>query len=156
MKKIFNVLFKSTSYFFRDLIIYILIFSILGGLAINFFYNIGIDYKNKVLEEYNLANYVYQPALKTEIYSRDNVLLAEIYNEKRSYIPYSEMPELLVKAMISTEDRRFYEHNGVDLFGIGRAFIKNIASGKLKGEGASTITQQITRELFLSQQKTIE
>lgn len=156
LKKIINGMFRTTSYFLRDLLIYILIFTVIGGFVVNFVYNAGIDYKEKVLQEYNLANYVYQPALKTEIYSRDNVLLAEIYNEKRSYIPYSEMPEILVKTMVATEDRRFYEHNGVDIYGIGRAVFKNLASGKLKAEGASTITQQITRELFLSQEKTIE
>ena len=156
MYKLINSIFRTTSYFFRDMLIFILIFSIIGCGTIGYLYDFGMDYKNEVLQEYNISNYTYQPALKTEIYSRDGVLLAEIYNEKRSYIPYSEMPEMLVNAMVSVEDRRFYSHNGVDLFGIGRAFFKNIASGNLKGQGASTITQQITRELFLSQERTFE
>ena len=75
LKKIINGMFRTTSYFLRDLLIYILIFTVIGGFVVNFVYNVGIDYKEKVLQEYNLANYVYQPALKTEIYSRDNVLL---------------------------------------------------------------------------------
>lgn len=142
--------------FIRDLIIYILVFSLLLSIVGLFGLKIYNNYRNKILNEYNLSTYAYSPSLKTEIYSEDNVLLAEVYNEDRTYIPMSDMPELLKESMVAVEDRRFYEHNGVDAYGIVRALVKNITSGNLRGQGASTITQQLTRELFLSQDKTIE
>ena len=142
--------------FVRDLLIYMLVFMILltgGGLyGLNYYSN----YRDKILSEYNLTTYTYSPSLKTEIYSEDGILLAEVYNENRTYIPSSDMPELLKEAMVSVEDRRFYSHNGIDAYGIVRALVKNVTSGSLKGQGASTITQQLTRELFLSQEKTVE
>ena len=152
LKKIGLVLLS----FMRDLIIYILIFSLLMSAGIFYGVNYYFNYKDKVLTQYNISTYNYTPSLKTEIYSSDNVLLAEVYNENRTYIPSSDMPKLLKEAMVSVEDRRFFEHNGVDAYGIVRALVKNVTSGSLKGQGASTITQQLTRELFLSQEKTVE
>ena len=72
----------------------------------------------------------------------------------REKIQPGEMPLLVKQAFIAAEDRRFYEHNGVDLWGIGRALVRNVRQGAVR-EGASTITQQLARTVFLSQDRTI-
>ena len=95
----------------------------------------------------------YRPSAVTRVYSVDRVLLAELYAEKRDPVPLADMPSYLIKAVIATEDRAFYHHNGVDLKGILRAAAKNVLSGRL-AEGASTITQQLSKTLFLTPQKT--
>ena len=72
----------------------------------------------------------------------------------REKIQPGEMPLLVKQAFIAAEDRRFYEHNGVDVWGIGRALVRNVRQGSVR-EGASTITQQLARTVFLSQDRTI-
>src|SRR5690606_34629470 len=62
--------------------------------------------------------------------------------ENREYVEFSKIPELLRNAFVATEDKRFYEHDGVDFFAIGRAVVKDIIA-RSAVEGASTITQQL-------------
>ncbi len=69
-------------------------------------------------------------------------------------VSYQEIPKDLREAIVATEDRRFFEHNGVDFLGIGRALLRDLQSGGLK-EGGSTITQQLARNLFLTQERTL-
>jgi len=95
----------------------------------------------------------YRPSAVTRVYSADQVLLTELYVEKRDPVPLADMPPYLTKAIIATEDRAFYRHNGVDLKGILRAAVKDVLSGRL-AEGASTITQQLSKTLFLTPEKT--
>lgn len=94
----------------------------------------------------------FQPSSVTRLYSADNVLLAELFVEKRHPIPLDRIPQDLKQALVATEDRAFYQHSGVDLKGILRAAIKNILVGKF-AEGASTISQQLARTLFLTPKK---
>ncbi|MCP3952664.1 MAG: penicillin-binding protein 1A [Desulfobacterales bacterium] len=96
----------------------------------------------------------YTPSAVTRIYSADNQLLAEIYAEKRDPVGLEDIPDSLKKALITTEDRKFYSHGGVDIKGIARAIVKDIRAGEFV-EGASTITQQLTKTLFLTHKKTI-
>ncbi|MBW5448194.1 PBP1A family penicillin-binding protein [Cohnella sp. CFH 77786] len=72
----------------------------------------------------------------------------------REYVPINQIPKLVQQAFVATEDKRFYEHGGVDLFGIGRALVKDIIHRSAK-EGASTITQQVARNIFLNADKTL-
>jgi penicillin-binding protein 1A len=72
----------------------------------------------------------------------------------RDKLPTGKMPLLLQKAFVAAEDRRFYMHDGVDTVGIGRALLRNISQGSVE-EGASTITQQLARTVFLSQDRTL-
>jgi penicillin-binding protein 2A len=72
----------------------------------------------------------------------------------REYAPIQDIPQLVKDTFVAVEDKRFYEHNGVDLIGIGRALVKDIISFSKK-EGASTITQQVARNLFLNADKTL-
>ena len=96
----------------------------------------------------------YQPSAITRIYSSDQQLLDEIYIEKRDPVPLSDIPPMLVKAILATEDRRFYKHRGIALKGILRAMAANLKSGRFS-QGASTITQQLAKTLFLTPRKTL-
>ncbi len=96
----------------------------------------------------------FRPHAVTRVYSADKELLAELYLEKRDPVPLESMPRYLTAALIATEDRKFYKHSGVDMKGIARAIIKDIRAGKFV-EGASTITQQLAKTLFLTPRKTI-
>ena len=96
----------------------------------------------------------FKPDAVTRIYSADKVLLAELFLEKREPVPLEKIPGLLTAALVATEDRKFYKHSGVDLKGIARAIIKDIKAGEFV-EGASTITQQLSKTLFLTPRKTV-
>ncbi len=96
----------------------------------------------------------FKPSSVTRIYSADNTILAEIFAEKRDPVPLSQIPVYLKKAIVAIEDKNFYSHSGVDLKGIARAAIKDVKAGKFV-EGASTITQQLAKTLFLTPEKNI-
>jgi penicillin-binding protein 1A len=96
----------------------------------------------------------FRPHAVTRIFSVNKVLLAEVYLEKRDPVPLKQIPLYLRAALVATEDRKFYKHSGVDVKGIARAIIKDIMAGKFI-EGASTITQQLAKTLFLTPRKTI-
>ena len=81
--------------------------------------------------------------LATEVISSDGVTIGKFYNENRTMIKYNALPQELVKALVSTEDERFYEHSGIDSRGTLRAVMSVGTSG-----GASTITQQLAKLLF--------
>ena len=114
---------------------------------------------------YSLVNYLeipdvkdlstYRPRSATRLYADDNALFAELFVEKRIPIPLKEMPDRLREAFIAVEDVRFYHHAGFDLRGIGRAFYRNLIRKGLS-EGASTITQQLARNLFLAPTKSVK
>ena len=94
----------------------------------------------------------YQPSLITAVFSDDDRKIGEFYRERRIVVPLSTIPVTLQQAFIAAEDARFYKHQGVDIFGIIRAFIKNIEAGSIV-QGGSTITQQVTRSFLLSSEK---
>ena len=79
----------------------------------------------------------------TEIISSDGVVIGKFYKENRTPVKYHELPQHLVKALVATEDERFYEHSGIDAKGTLRAVVKLAQDG-----GASTITQQLAKNLF--------
>lgn len=81
----------------------------------------------------------------SEIYSADSVLLGRFFNENRTPVTYSEISPILIRTLIDTEDERFYQHRGIDFQGIFAAF-KDMLGGRARG--ASTITQQLAKNLF--------
>jgi len=89
-----------------------------------------------------------------QIRARDGTLLFNGGHGPTRQVPYRQIPKALVQAIVATEDRRFYEHRGIDLLGIGRALVRNTEAGELR-EGGSTITQQLARTLFLTQERTL-
>ncbi len=73
----------------------------------------------------------------------------------RELLNYSDIPPVLVQAILSIEDRRFFEHSGVDVSGLTRAFLRNVGDERL-GQGGSTITQQLVKNTYLSPEKTFQ
>ena len=86
--------------------------------------------------------------------SSNGAVIQKLGPATREKIEPGQMPLLVKQAFIAAEDRRFYEHDGVDLWGIGRALVRNVRQGAVR-EGASTITQQLARTVFLSQDRTL-
>ncbi len=84
----------------------------------------------------------------TRIYSEDGQVIGRLWEEKRTVVPVSGLPQHLINAFVAAEDARFFEHQGVDVQGIARAFLKNLSAGKVE-QGGSTITQQVTKSLIL-------
>ena len=82
----------------------------------------------------------------SEIYSADSVLIGRFYKENRTPVKYEEVTPAFWKALISTEDERFYSHHGIDFMGIGGAIKDAVTRGD--GRGASTITQQLAKNMF--------
>jgi penicillin-binding protein 1A len=96
----------------------------------------------------------YSPLQSSFIYSTDGKTLAELYLERRTYLAHYNIPPLVKKAFIAVEDQRFYSHPGVDIVGIARALYKDFMAQSIV-EGGSTITQQLTKMLFLRPEKSI-
>jgi penicillin-binding protein 1A len=92
----------------------------------------------------------YQPASSTRIFARDGALLASVYKENRVWVPISGIPPLVRDAFVANEDHNFYRHHGVDFQSIVRAAFADVTHQQF--QGASTITQQLARRLFLNDQ----
>jgi len=96
----------------------------------------------------------YEPPLSTKVYSDDYELMGKFFEEDREIIPFSEIPERLIHAVIAAEDAHFYTHKGIDPWGIIRAMIKNIVAQGIR-QGGSTITQQVAKTFLLTKERTI-
>src|SRR5450830_1549307 len=96
----------------------------------------------------------YKPKMPLRIFSADNVLIGEFGEERRNVVRFDQIPDIMKKAVLSIEDDRFYEHGGVDYLGITRAALHNLAGGAK--QGASTITQQVARNCFLTSEQTFK
>jgi len=94
----------------------------------------------------------YRPKLPLRIYSAEGDLLGEFGEERRKLTPIADIPNIMSNAVLAIEDARFYQHGGVDYWGVLRAGIANL--GKAKSQGASTITMQVARNVYLSSEKT--
>lgn len=118
--------------------VFVAIVLLLGAVDVNFLYLFGKspgfnDIKSPVS---NAAS---------EIYSADSVLIGRFFNENRTPVKYEDLPPHLINTLIDTEDERFYEHHGVDFQGLFAA-VKDMIGGHARG--ASTITQQLAKNLF--------
>lgn len=96
----------------------------------------------------------YTPSLTTKIYDIHGEIISELFTEKRTVVPLSEIPKNMIDAVIAIEDTRFFNHWGIDPYRIAGAFLANIKAGGVV-EGGSTITQQLSKILFLSRRKTL-
>lgn len=94
----------------------------------------------------------YKPPIVSQVYGDDGSLVGEFYLERRIVVPINKMPRKLIQAFVAAEDANFYSHKGIDYFGIIRAAVKNVLSMRKK-EGASTITQQVTKSMLLTPEK---
>ncbi len=101
----------------------------------------------KTLKDYN-------PPLATRILSADGTPIGYFFKEKRILVSLSELPPHVIQAFVASEDGRFFKHRGLDFLGIMRALWKNIWAGEIV-QGGSTITQQVTKSLLLSPEKSL-
>jgi penicillin-binding protein 1A len=95
----------------------------------------------------------YRPKIPLRIFTADGYLLGEFGEERRAVVSIHEVPAMMKQAILAAEDERFYQHRGVDTMGVLRALHANLLSGG-KRQGASTITQQVAKNFFLSSEKT--
>ena len=95
-----------------------------------------------------------RPKLTTVVYSADGQVLKTFSVQRRELVPYEEIPEALIDALMSKEDRRFWSHWGVNPFAIIRAAVMSVVSGR-SPRGTSTVTQQLARDLFLTRDYTL-
>lgn len=116
-----------------------------------------ISYYSKDLPDYTqLRNY--EPPIVTRLYAGDGRFLAEFAEEKRVFIPIESIPDIVKHAFIAGEDKNFYKHSGIDFIATARALItnlKNRGTGK-RSQGASTITQQVAKNFFFSNEEKYE
>jgi len=94
----------------------------------------------------------YRPKLPMRVYSAEGALLGEFGEERRNLTPIGEIPQVMKDAVLAIEDTRFFQHGGVDYKGMLRAALANL--GRMKSQGASTITMQVARNVYLSSEKT--
>ncbi len=131
------------------------VFGVLSGIAVIGFlllsFMLMMAYPN-LPDIDSLATY--QPKMPLRVFSADNVLIGEFGEERRSLVRYKDIPAVMKQAVLAIEDDRFYQHHGVDYWGIVRAALHNAIGGRR--QGASTITQQVARNFFLSSEQTIK
>ena len=136
-------MFKFLNFSLKFIIIFfiIVIFFVFSTL---WYFSVGLpDYKK-------LSKY--QPPISSRVYSENNKLIAEYALEKRLFIPFESIPNKVVNAFLSAEDKNFFSHPGIDAKGVLRAVLKNIKniSQNKRLEGASTITQQVAKNFLLT------
>lgn len=95
----------------------------------------------------------FQLEVPLQVYTSDGKLIGEFGPVRRTPVTYEQIPPLFIKALLATEDQRFFENNGVDIYGLMRATV-NLAVTGTKSQGASTITMQVARNFFLTREKT--
>jgi penicillin-binding protein 1A len=122
------------------------LFSVLALVGMFFFISMDLPQINS-LKDYN-------PPMNSRILSRDNEVLLEIGTETREVVPFEKIPPKVVDAFLAAEDDNFFNHEGIDYYGIVRAFIVNLKEGRLV-QGGSTITQQVAKSFLLTKERTI-
>ncbi len=95
----------------------------------------------------------YAPPQVTRVLARDDTLLTSVFVERRTVIAYEEVPDALKLAFLAAEDAHFFEHQGLNYWGIGRAMFANLRAGKMV-QGGSTITQQVVKNVLLDSSRT--
>lgn len=129
---------------------------ILAGL---FFFSLiyGMVFGNVIYSLNNLTGIKaleqYRPEIPTRIYDVKDRLISEYFLKKRILLTFDDLPQDLLDALIVKEDREFYRHKGINPAGIARAFLVNLAAGRIR-QGGSTLTQQLAKVLFTSQKRT--
>ncbi|MFC1491645.1 transglycosylase domain-containing protein [Nitrospinota bacterium] len=117
----------------------------------------GIYYYQKVGSELPDVNLLrsHKPSLVTRVFDQSGSLLRQYYVERRFLVTLNQVPDVVIQAILATEDARFEEHPGVDLVGIFRAAVRNILDWNVV-EGGSTITQQLAKSLFLTPERSLD
>ena len=124
-----------------------------AGVAVAFGQTMVVQGVDAMLPNVQRVSSYNRPGTVT-VLSADGQVIQKLGPATRDKLISGQMPLLVKRAFIAAEDRRFYEHDGIDPVGIGRALVRNVRRGAVE-EGASTITQQLARTVFLSQDRTI-
>ncbi|HEY7797492.1 MAG TPA: PBP1A family penicillin-binding protein, partial [Hyphomonadaceae bacterium] len=103
--------------------------------------------------EADLANY--EPPIMSRVHAGDGRLVAEFATQHRVYVPAEELPDQLIQAFISAEDKEFFEHSGVNLWGMFRGAVLNPLMGK-RQSGGSTITQQVVKNMLVGSERSVD
>ena len=119
------------------------------GLALTVLIALAVAYPN-LPDVSDLADY--RPKLPLRVFSSEGALLGEFGEERRNLTPIQDIPQVMKDAVLAIEDARFFQHGGVDYKGVVRAGLANV--GRVKSQGASTITMQVARNVYLSSEKT--
>ena len=128
-------------------IFFILLFIITAGFLLYLYNSTRFDVDKLVY---------YNPPLTTQFFDRNGKLVANVFNKQnRLYVKFNDIPGRVIETLVATEDTSFFEHHGVNPEAIFRALLKDIKAGK-KVEGASTLTQQLVKSVYLSPHKTIK
>jgi penicillin-binding protein 1A len=96
----------------------------------------------------------FRPSVIALVYSDDNQVIGSFAQERRIIVKWEDIPPVVRNAIVSVEDQNFYDHWGIDVFGIARASLRNVMNGRIV-EGGSTLTQQLSKNLFLTPEKTL-
>ncbi|MFT7621546.1 MAG: penicillin-binding protein 1A [Myxococcota bacterium] len=132
-----------------------LIGSLLGGvLAIIGYWGLVFYFEHRLPDVFETDDYIARTAQVSRIYSRNGDVLSELGHERRSVAAPESIPKLVKLAVLAAEDADFYQHDGLDYFGMARAMYKNVRDQRFS-QGASTITQQVAKTFFLSAERTI-
>jgi penicillin-binding protein 1A len=124
-----------------------------AGVAVAFGQSLLVQSIDSLLPNVQRVSSYNRPGTVT-VLSADGQVIQKLGPATRDKLISGQMPLLVQRAFIAAEDRRFYDHDGIDPVGIGRAVVRNVRRGAVE-EGASTITQQLARTVFLSQDRTI-
>ncbi len=137
----------------KQILLVFTLFFLLGFIAI---FSILWSYSNKLPDYKFLKNY--KPPVSSKVYSGNGVLISDFSTEKRIFVPYNAIPKKIIYSFLSSEDKNFFKHPGVDAKGVLRAIKNNIfnliRSNRL--EGASTITQQVAKNFLLSNEVSLD
>lgn len=132
----------------RLIVVFMLLSALLGVVAGSY---VAIYTNMPSIEELKQ----YTPTTGTKIYSDNDVLIGELKIEKGIFVPFDNIPQNMINAIIAVEDSRFWRHKGIDYIAIARALLQDIIHASYK-EGGSTITQQLAKVVFLTPEKTIK
>ncbi len=151
--KMWNQILQSSGRFLlSDIFRWLLVAAAVIGMALTLFV---LSYVNSLASNLPSVKVLseYQPAVTTRVHAGDGKLIAEFASEHRIYVPYEGMPDHLIAAFVSAEDKSFFSHDGIDYFGMVRANLRNlkaILSGSDANlQGGSTITQQVAKNMLL-------
>jgi penicillin-binding protein 1A len=123
--------------------------AVLMGLTLAFYYY------SRDLPSTGRLGERYAPPQMTRILARDGTLIGSIFSERRTVVPLDTLPDFVKTAFLAAEDASFYEHRGLNYFGLLRAIIRNLRAGHVR-QGGSTITQQVVKNVLLTQERTME
>ena len=140
--------FRPSPFFSKRMVLLWALSILVGAMAGFVYWSISDLPAVRSLEEYS-------PAESSLVYSSDGKILAELYLERRTFIPYYKIPDHVKKAFIAIEDVRFYSHPGVDFIGILRALYQDLKTRSI-AQGGSTITQQLAKMVFLKPERSVK